>query len=560
VLDFPLPDSTRPVSSRSRPWSIAVLAASALLAIAGEASAGWFTGGNVVVLRVGDGTAPLNGNATAIFLDEYTPTGTFVQTLPLPTAPSGANRACTNAGSSTAEGFLNVSSNGQYFVCVGYDAAPGTTGIAGTMSAVVPRVIARIDGGGNIDTSTALSDGFSGGNIRSAISDDGTRFWAAGSVGGSRFAASLGATTSTQLNSTLPTNLRVINIFGGQLYVSSASGAFQGVSAIGTGLPTTSGQTVTLLPGFPTSSGPSAYDHFFASATTLYVADDRTGASGGGIQKWTLSAGTWTLAYTLLVTTPAAPTGVGCRGLTGIVVGGTTLLFATTTSGQLVRVVDTGAASAATILATAATNTAFRGTRMVPLTCAGPDCNANGIGDACDITLGFSTDLNDNHVPDDCEQNGGTAYCFGDTGCPCGNFSFPLSGQGCAYVPGFGAALSGTGATDVSADALVLSASNLPPPPGGTGFVLFFQGDAATSAPFNDGKRCAGGTMVRLATKSHTGTTAAYPGAGDPSVSVRGGVPAGGGAFYYQAWYRSFPGMCGTFSNLTNGVSVVWVP
>jgi hypothetical protein len=33
-----------------------------------------------------------------------------------------------------------------------------------------------------------------------------------------------------------------------------------------------------------------------------------------------------------------------------------------------------------------------------------------------------------------------------------------------------------------------------------------------------------------------------------------------GGVRYYQLWYRNVPGLCGTFSNLSNGVSVVWIP
>ena len=31
------------------------------------------------------------------------------------------------------------------------------------------------------------------------------------------------------------------------------------------------------------------------------------------------------------------------------------------------------------------------------------DCNANGVGDVCDVADGTSTDWNDNGIPDDCE-------------------------------------------------------------------------------------------------------------------------------------------------------------
>ena len=75
---------------------------------------------------------------------------------------------------------------------------------------------------------------------------------------------------------------------------------------------------------------------FFADANTLYVADDRATAAGG-IQKWALAGGTWTLAYTL-----SPGTNVGCRGLSGTVDNGVVTLYATTTAAlaQVVRVVD----------------------------------------------------------------------------------------------------------------------------------------------------------------------------------------------------------------------------
>jgi hypothetical protein len=381
-----------------------------------------------------------------------------------------------------------------------------------------------------------------------------------------RYAGSLGATTSTVLNTTAPTNTRVIEIFAGQLYVSSASGAFQGVSIVGTGLPTTAGQTIALLNGFPTATGPSSYDYFFADPNTLYVADDRTSASGG-IQKWTQSGGTWTLQYTLNVPGATMGTFLGCRGLTGFAQGGATVLWATTTqtnANQIVRVSDTGPTSTFTFIATAATNTVFRGIRLVPITCsAGADCNADSIPDACDIALGLSGDLNANGIPDSCEQNGGTPYCFGDgsgASCPCGNNSAVGAQQGCAHSAAGGASLTGSGTTSVSNDSLVLTVSNLQLPAGNSGTVLFFQGTTQVNVPFNDGLRCVGGSQVRLSPKSYMGTSSTYPQAGDQSVSVRGGIPVTGGAYNYQVWFRSFPSVCGTHSGLSSGLSVVWTP
>jgi hypothetical protein len=127
------------------------------------------------------------------------------------------------------------------------------------------------------DTTTSLTDSsYSGSNIRSAASLDGTQFWTGGTAssganGGVRYLPTLGPTTATQVSSSV-TNIRVVNVFGGQLYASSGSGAFVGVSTVGTGTPTGSGETMTLLVG--TGTGSSPYDFFFADPSTVYIADD----------------------------------------------------------------------------------------------------------------------------------------------------------------------------------------------------------------------------------------------------------------------------------------------
>lgn len=327
-----------------------------------------FTNGNLVVVRVGDGGAALGTTATAAFIEEYTTAGALVGTpLALPTAVAGSNKRMTVSGTATSEGFITRSANGQYLIVVGYDADPGTVSVATSVSATVNRVVGRITIGTNaIDSSTAV-DMYNASNIRSACSDNGTRFWAAGNsttTNGVRFIASLGGTTSDQL-STAPTNTRVVDIANdgsqNQLFVTTASGTFLGVNAVGSGLPTTSGQTITLLNGFPTAGTHSSYDYFFANPSTVYVADDGSAASGGGIQKWTLSGGTWSLAYNVITT--------GVRGLTGYTSGGSVILFATNTTASnnsLITVTDTGAGSTATPIASAGTNKAFRGVRYLP--------------------------------------------------------------------------------------------------------------------------------------------------------------------------------------------------
>jgi hypothetical protein len=189
------------------------------------------------------------------------------------------------------------------------------------------------------------------------------------------------------------------------------------------------------------------------------------------------------------------------------------------------------------------------------------DCNQNGIGDALDISSGASNDVNANGIPDECETSGGTPFCSGDgsgTACPCGNSG--MSGNGCANsLFAGGAKLSSIGNQSVSADSLVLQGAGMP-----NSSALYFQGTAPQNgglgSVFGDGLRCAGGTVVRLATKTNASGASQYPGTGDPSVSVRGMVVAPG-VRAYQVWYRNAAVFCtpDTF-NLTNGLSVTWGP
>jgi beta-lactamase superfamily II metal-dependent hydrolase/DNA/RNA endonuclease YhcR with UshA esterase domain len=322
-----------------------------------------FTPGNLVIYRMNDGAAALVNTGTAVFLDEYTTAGTLVQSIAVPTTTVGAQRRLVCSGTATSEGFLSRSSDGQYVVFTGYDAALLTGSITTSTSATVPRVIGRVDANGNLDTTTALTDAISGGNPRGATSTNGTDLWIAGSANGMRY-ATLGATTSTSIAAT-PANLRVLSVFAGQLYVSASTTTFH-LMTVGTGTPTTSGQTLTNLPGFPTTG--SQYGFFFADLNagvagvdTLYVADD-----GGNILKYSLVAGNWTANGTI-----ALPS---VRGLTGSVSGSNVTLYVTARpSGSTLRTLtDTSGYNATitgtlTTIATAPANTAFQGVAFVPV-------------------------------------------------------------------------------------------------------------------------------------------------------------------------------------------------
>lgn len=328
-----------------------------------------FTGGNIVVYRVGTGVGGLVNTGNPVFLDEYTTSGTLVQSIALPTSASGANAAFFASGTASSEGLLTLSADGRYLLATGY-ASISASALNTTSSAVVNRVVARIDGSGTIDTTTQLNDFASANNPRGVASTNGTDIWVSGGAGGVRY-TTLGSTTSTQLSTTL-TNIRGVEIFGDQLYISTQSGSAVRVGTVGTGLPTTAGQTIANLPGFPTSGAPNAF--FLADLTpsvagvdTLYIADE-TG-SGGQIQKYSLVGGTWTANGTIAAS--------GVRGLTGVVSGTSVALYGTTGGstptggGSIYALTDATGYNAAisgslATIATASTNTAFRGIALAP--------------------------------------------------------------------------------------------------------------------------------------------------------------------------------------------------
>ena len=331
-----------------------------------------FTSGDLVVERVGDGTAAVTSAGTAVFLDEYTPAGALVGTYALPS--SGTTPLVdTSAGS---DGLLSTSSNGQYLLVPGYDAPVGTASITGATSTVVPREVATVSSAGTLVQTTINS--YSGNNFRAVASPDGTTIYTAGanSTGNAGIlSVTSGATnaTGTAINST-NTNYTNVAIFNGQLYAASARATGFSLGTIGTGIPTTVGQTATQLPGTTSGTGgtivaPTA----FVAATlttgstatdTFYVADS------GKINKFTLAGGTYSLTGSVTLT--------GVFGLLGqTLANGTEQLYATTSAG-LYSLTDTGGTTAFTAttpleIAAAGTNELDRGVTFAPGATAVPE-------------------------------------------------------------------------------------------------------------------------------------------------------------------------------------------
>jgi hypothetical protein len=354
--------------------------------VAGRCLGGPFTPGDLVVVRVDGGGANLSAATVQVYLDEFNPTtGALVQSVAMPVTPSGANRAFTLTGT-VGEGYLTRSIDGRYLTLAGYDADIGVsaasqspTGLDGS----VDRVVARVDGNASINTSTVLTNAYGAGSVRSAATVDGSHYWTSGTSGaganantGGVYIIDQGATNGTRLSSTL-NDTQNIAIFNNQLYVSSGSGNNAAVNTVGTGLPTTSGQTISpfILTTANTGTGATPYSFVVFDLNNdgipdrVYVADDRINGSGG-LQKWTSTNGTdWTLADTFH---PNSSTGL--RGLTGQVVNGNPVLYATTSvsgtpggaGNELMSFTDDGSNSSFVALAAAANMTAFRGVAFAP--------------------------------------------------------------------------------------------------------------------------------------------------------------------------------------------------
>ncbi len=319
-----------------------------------------FSTGTLAVVRLGDGTSTLNGNGAANTVIEYTTSGSATGvTLPLPT--SGANRLVTS-GSATSEGMMSLDSERTHLIISGYDTTAGTGSVASAGG--VRRTIFSVLPTGLYSAVADVSQtyAYAGNNMRSATAA-GSKYYAGGTSGTIATGAVqlMGPTTSKRVNSsTSITNVRVVQVFNGQLYFMTGSAPI-GVYAVGTGCPSDTGNATTYL----TMSGtaPTSPYGFAISPdnNTLYLADDA--ASTGGIFKYTRSGGTGTFAFAYRVTT------TGARGLTVDFTTTPYTLYATSnaaTANTLFKVTDNGAGSSTTTLATAATNYIFRGVTFTP--------------------------------------------------------------------------------------------------------------------------------------------------------------------------------------------------
>lgn len=317
-----------------------ILAAiSSSFAIAAQAQ--YFTPGDLVVVQIGDGSSTLTSAGTAVFLDQFTTGGTFVNDLAIPS--TGAN-ALVDSGTASSEGQLSLSANGSYFVLGGYNVAAGTAGVGSATSSAVPRGVGIVDNNGNFTLAATTTTFYGGNNMRGAASDGNGNYWGSGAASGTVY---LGSGSPAQI---VASNSVAIQDIGGNLFYSTAKGV-QGIWEV-SGAPTSGTATPTQIIAM---SNPSAFA-FNSAMTIAYVAN-----TSGGVDRFDFNGTSWTLTYALDGSTKLNGLAVDFSGVDPI-------LYATTANGtQLIDITDTGSGSLQSILATAGANEAFSGLQIAPV-------------------------------------------------------------------------------------------------------------------------------------------------------------------------------------------------
>jgi hypothetical protein len=301
----------------------------------------------VVPNGIGNGTGnSSNGGygdnqGSPLTLFQFAPSGTsaatFINSLTLPQASSGANLPVSAEYGSSSEGTLQLSGSGQYLTVMGYginantfNASPATYGTAAGIIALaqsgsltgqsytpVARVVALIDANGNVDSSSILFNVFNLNNPRSIFTQDGTTAYvsgqgASGDATSGVFYTALKTTNNAPTsitgldatNNTVSQDTREVQIYNNTLYVSvdtkggsNAARSYVGTLGAAGAPPTTTFGAPVMLNNFGTTAqngkvtitsgansngnGPNAglqinvspNNFFFASPSVLYVAD-----------------------------------------------------------------------------------------------------------------------------------------------------------------------------------------------------------------------------------------------------------------------------------------------
>lgn len=318
---------------------------------------------NIVVLRAGDGSGALAATGNSLFLDQFTTNGTYLNSISIP--DTGASALLGVNG--VTDNYMTRSADGSALMIAGFNVAkPYATTLSATTAAAVPRAIGTVNNSGAY--TLAFSDTnalFNSVYMKTAASPDGiSQFWSVGGAG--VVYSSLNLPDVLITNS--PGGRYISEIFSNDLYVSLSGGLYH----FG-GLPTAATQATKLF----TSSNPNDFA-ISPDGQTIYVTDGSNIAqSGGGVQRWDLAGGVWTMTYTY--STPPF-LGTGNNGPDGLTVdfsnfagGGASgfgaVIYGTSGQGQtnsLFQIVDLDGGETPTVLYQFGPNQVGRGIRFGP--------------------------------------------------------------------------------------------------------------------------------------------------------------------------------------------------
>jgi hypothetical protein len=347
----------------SPPFSFPALAFLITAAGSGLALGAALTPGNLIVLRVGDGSAVLTSAAAAVFLDEYSLAGSLVQSIPL---PSTGTSALTMVGTGSTEGILNRTQAGNKIVFGGYrKAAGGTNPASDAPSTVTNRVIAQLSLDGSVNTSLELSD--TSGTIRSVTSIDGSGPFYIGTSAAVRYAANPvpivtppGPGVATTTISIDARNSRQVYLSGNTLFASNGSTTITGKLQHYGILPTA---TKVAAPIASLALADAVNGFWMTDLSPTVPGDDTVyiiSTVENLIRKFSYDGTTWTSNSTATVG------GLGVQNVTGSVTNGVPTLYLTSASRLYAFTDNTGyngslSGTLGTSIASSPTNTAFRG-------------------------------------------------------------------------------------------------------------------------------------------------------------------------------------------------------
>jgi hypothetical protein len=323
-------------------------ATAAFFLFAAVAQAQPFYLGDLAVLRVGDGSTTLASSAGPISLLDLTTAGLVQSTVNLPSGSGGLQIS----GSATSEGQLVRNADGQSFTVAGYVPPFGGSGsLSSRTAANAPRGYVTVNYNGTVSAATTLTGTYSGNNIRAGFVS-GSSAWFAGANGSGSGVEYYNGTSSLRIENV---NTRILGVYGGILYYSTASGT-QGIYKY-SGLPTSATTATAVLTGVA-SQGINPNDFVLSpDGNTLYVADNAL-----GVQKFTFNGSAWTFDYNF---TDSVSTADKAYGLAVDFSGADPVLYWTSPT-DIWKATDTGVGAAGTSILSAGANYAFRGLEVVP--------------------------------------------------------------------------------------------------------------------------------------------------------------------------------------------------